>query len=278
MTSRRLIASLTASAAALALVTIVAVRAFPLEAQTQPTSNTGQPVQIVQGGEHLLHVSLPEYPKRAIEQRVAGDVLLDLVIDDRGEVSDARVVAGPDELRRAALESALNWHYSPASVATTTIQATLRFRLPAQTEVEGYRAAFERKEESKGSEAEHAEHVIAELRTALEDPAASPEQKNQWRLQLAEREAQLLRIRYERARLGERVADGPPALTQIRSERVTPEILKEVVDRAGITVGTPITEDTAKRISRVAAEIDEHLRVNFRDDGKGGMILMIESQ
>ena len=124
MTTRRLIASLTASGAALALAATVAVRSFPLEAQGQrpaaaaaQQTRGGDPIQIVKGAEHLLHAALPEYPHRAIEQRVEGDVLLDLAIDDRGEVSDARVLSGPDELRKAALESVLQWHYSPDAFA-----------------------------------------------------------------------------------------------------------------------------------------------------------------
>ena len=77
MTTRRLIASLTASTAALALAATVAVRSFPLEAQGQNVpaqESTGSPIQIVKGGEHLLHGALPEYPRRAIEQRIGGDV------------------------------------------------------------------------------------------------------------------------------------------------------------------------------------------------------------
>ena len=134
MTTRRLIASLTASGAALALAATVAVRSFPLEAQGQAAQLTpsGDPIQIVKGAEHLLHAALPEYPHRAIEQRVEGDVLLDLAVDDRGEVSDARVLSGPDELRKAALESVLQWHYSPDAVRSISTQATLRFHLPAE--------------------------------------------------------------------------------------------------------------------------------------------------
>ena len=51
--------------------------------------------------------------------------------DDRGEVSDARVLSGPEELRRAALESVLQWHYSPEAMRSTSLQTTLRFSLPA---------------------------------------------------------------------------------------------------------------------------------------------------
>ena len=122
--------SLTASAAALALAAAFAVRSFPLEAQERAVAASDDPIQLVKGGEHLLHGERPEYPRRAIEQRVEGDVQVEMTLDERGEVSDARVLSGPEELRKATLESVLQWHYSPAALASTTTYATLRFRVP----------------------------------------------------------------------------------------------------------------------------------------------------
>ena len=67
MTTRRLIASLTASGAALALAATVAVRSFPLEAQGQAPARRlnrrgGEPIQIVKGAEHLLHAATARVP------------------------------------------------------------------------------------------------------------------------------------------------------------------------------------------------------------------------
>ena len=130
MTTRKLIASLSASAAALALAATFAVRSFPLEAQGRMAATSDEPIQLVQGGEHLLHGARPEYPRRAIEQKVEGDVQVEMTLNERGEVSDARVLSGPEELRKATLESVLQWHYSPGALASTVTQATLRFHVP----------------------------------------------------------------------------------------------------------------------------------------------------
>ena len=65
MTTRQLLTSLTVSTAALALAGTMAVRSFPLEARgtiAPAQESTGAPIQIVKGGEHLLHASLAEYP------------------------------------------------------------------------------------------------------------------------------------------------------------------------------------------------------------------------
>ena len=189
MTTRRLIASLTASSAALALAATVAVRSFPLEAQGTvgfAQESAGAPIQIVKGGDHLLHASFSEYPRRAIEQQVQGDVVLDLVTDERGEVSDARVLSGPEELRRAALESVLQWHYSPDALRSTTLQTTLRFSLPAgdserEARAHTLRAKHEDDEKANDSPAARAEHVMKELSEALQDPSASDQQKDEWK-------------------------------------------------------------------------------------------------
>ncbi len=294
MTTRRLIASLTASTAALALAATVAVRSFPLEAQGQSVpqqQSTGAPVQIVKGGEHLLHASLAEYPGRAVEQRVQGDVVLDVMTDERGEVSDARVVSGPDELRRAALESVLQWHYSPEALRSTTLQATLRFTLPAgnaEFENRGYAFRMEKEDELKAEpdKAQHAKHAMNELKMALQDQNASPEQKDEWKREYEKQSLLLNKMLAESALKGEAeytvrldqrrpVFEGPLRLVRIGGERVTPETMKEFVQRSGLSIGDSITEDMAKRASEVARNLDEHLRVSFQRDGSGGLIIML---
>ncbi len=280
MSTRRLIASMAASALALVIAATVAVRLFPIQAEGLVQSNN-EPVQILKGGEHLLHGSLPEYPRRAIESKVEGDVALEVTLDDRGEVSDARVLTGPEELRRPALESVLQWHYSPADLKSTTLQATLRFRLPSgETEFEGrkHAMAFKMKDESEGSlqpTAEKTEHVIAELERALADPTASPEQRDEWKAKLVDSHRVMEKIHAEHESRNNQAGAGPAKLVQIRSERVTDDTLKELVARSGVSIGDPITEQSARRIRQIAADIDEHLRVGFHTDGKGGVVLAV---
>jgi bla regulator protein blaR1 len=281
MSTRRLVASTAASALALVIAATVAVRWFPLQAEGLVQSNN-EPVQILRGGEHLLHGSLPEYPKRAIENKVEGDVALEVTLDDRGEVSDARVLAGPEELRRPALESVLQWHYSPAELKSTTLQTMLRFRLPsADAEFEGRKHAFAVKmkdpgaEDSLTTEAQKTEHLMVELEHALADPTASPEQRDEWKVKLADSHRLLEKIQVEREAQNGKVADGPSRLSQIRSERVTDQTVKEIVARAGIQLGDTLDKDTAKRIFEAAFATDEHIRVGFHSDGKGGMVLTL---
>jgi TonB family protein len=277
MTTRRLIASLAATGAALILTATFVVRSFPLEAQSRGVQASGEPVQLVAGADHLLHGERPEYPQRAIERNVEGDVIVDMTLNERGEVSDAHIVSGPEELRRVTLESVLQWHYSPAELRSTETQATLRFNLAAGRLVEDKRALEE--EVVSVNIDKLTEHRRAEVEKALEDPALTDTQ----RLELKMTEAKL-RAELEQRHLYrgdnvefEVVPDNPEftgsaRLVTIRSERIPPEAAKELLQQAGVAVGDTITEDTAKRVQKIAASLDEHFRVEFHKE-KGGVVM-----
>ena len=287
MTTRRLILSLGASGAALALAATMAVRSFPLEAQGQPQAGGGEPVQIVKGGGHLLHGELPEYPHRAIEERVEGDVLLDLAVDDRGEVSDARVLSGPDELRKAALEAVLGWHYAPSAVSSISTQATLRFHLPpANVEFRGQAYIAEMKGEPEKGEftrAQKAERLIMEIEKALADPKVTGGMRDDLTKRMTEAKEDMAKIRAERevepeGGRGQRERyTGPMRLVKVRTERVSDDAVAEVLKRAGLKVGDAVTEESLKRLRAAAAGVDEHFRVVITDNGQGGITVTIVS-
>jgi bla regulator protein BlaR1 len=287
MTTRRLIVSLGASVGALALAATMAARSFPLEAQGGPASTGSKPVEIVKGGEHLLHGELPEYPRRAIEEKIEGDVLLDLAVDDHGEVSDARVLAGPDELRKAALGSVLDWHYAPAAVRSQSVQTTIRFTLAAaNTEFRGVAYTAEMKEESEKGELtrpQQLERLIAELRRGLEDPNVKGSQREEYRAKLAEATKAMEHIQAERAAMSDgggkvEAYRGPLHLVALKTERVSEEAARAVFRRAGVKVGDRITEDSMRSIQAAAAAVDEHLKVVMHDDGRGGVSLVLVSR
>jgi TonB family protein len=297
MTTRRMIASLAVSAAALLFVADTAVRSFPLQSPTEvqdarTAQEAGPPVQIIRGGENLLHGALPEYPRRAVEQRIEGDVLLDLTIDERGEVSDARVLSGPDELRRAALESVLQWHYSPAALRSTSMQATLRFRVPDVSEEKMKLDLLLEAEDKelrtvtlsfKGPDKPD-ERQLAELEKAFEMVKTAEAQRAGLRAKHLDAELALAKA-HQLAELREKerydvvmdkviVAnddeeprpDVPYTLFQVRGERVSQEVMNEVLMRAGAKIGDVITREVEKRIERSARSVDEHLAVSFMGD------------
>lgn len=135
MSRLRLSWSLATFAAALTLAGWLGVRSFPLQAapqdkaaaQEQPDASG---VSVDSSGLTLLHRVPVAYPSEALNKRIEGDVVVELTLGATGAVSDAHVLSGPDELRKAALESVLQWHYADDAQLPSKTQATIKFRLP----------------------------------------------------------------------------------------------------------------------------------------------------
>ncbi|MGA2574760.1 MAG: TonB family protein [Bryobacteraceae bacterium] len=87
-------------------------------------------VRIDLGGASLIHRDEVEYPEGAIQKGVQGTVVVEATLDAAGQVSDARVLSGPPELRKAALQSVLQWHFTQ-DAAGGTRQIGIAFQLPA---------------------------------------------------------------------------------------------------------------------------------------------------
>lgn len=126
MSRQRLAASLAGALALMILAGGLAVRAFPLQAPPRDADS----VTIRNAAGSLLHRPPLQYPREAREKRIAGPVVLEITVGEKGEVSDARVLSGPEELRRAAIENVLQWHYSRNMSLPAKLQVTVDFQLP----------------------------------------------------------------------------------------------------------------------------------------------------
>jgi TonB family protein len=89
-------------------------------AQTAPDG----PGITVDAGAPLLHRA-PVFRMPGVT--AGGDVVVEASVDSKGEVTDARVVSGPLELRRAALQSVLQWHYSTEQGLPPSVRVTIHF-------------------------------------------------------------------------------------------------------------------------------------------------------
>jgi protein TonB len=63
----------------------------------------------------------PHYPMMARQAHIEGVVVIDAVIDEHGNVVQARVVSGPALLIRPALEAYLQWKYEPTYLNGTPV-------------------------------------------------------------------------------------------------------------------------------------------------------------
>jgi protein TonB len=130
MSKARLRSSLASLLAVLAVAGWMAVRSFPLQAAPQDVKDAPG-VTVQQDASKLLHRAPVRYPADAAQKGIQGTVLVEATLDQNGEVTDAQVISGPQELRRAALESVLQWHYNKELGLPPKVQVAIDFVLPS---------------------------------------------------------------------------------------------------------------------------------------------------
>jgi TonB family protein len=125
-TSRTKTAStLVAACAAVALASWYVTGALPLKAAPQEVVD-GPGVAVDMNGARLMHRGPIIYPVEALTKSIQGTITAQVRLDGGGNVIDATITSGPDELRKGVLESVLNWHFTSDS-ANSTRQITVGF-------------------------------------------------------------------------------------------------------------------------------------------------------
>ncbi len=89
-----------------------------LNSGARPPLPTGKPSAPVRVGGRVrppkaIVQTHPNYPPLARQARVQGQVLVDAILDEQGNVIDMKVVSGPPLLYQAALDALKTWKYEP---------------------------------------------------------------------------------------------------------------------------------------------------------------------
>lgn len=71
-----------------------------------------------------LSLPPPVYPENARRTRVEGTVEIEVVIDENGKVSSAKVISGPPLLRDSAVQAALRAKFTPTKLAGEPVKVT----------------------------------------------------------------------------------------------------------------------------------------------------------
>jgi TonB family protein len=138
MSRPRMLLSFTTVCSAALIAARLAVWMFPMQAPAQVVEVAPKfrivvddgPGVVVDPGAATLHRTSIFYPSGVT---TTGTVVVESTVNAKGEVTDARVLSGPDELRNAALSSILKWHFSPEGGLPPTVQSVVRFVAPPQT-------------------------------------------------------------------------------------------------------------------------------------------------
>ncbi len=95
------------------------------------------PIPLPVGGDvksaRLISSVAPTYPVIARSQRIAGNVMIDALVDATGQVTSMKIVSGPPLLQQSATEALRHWKYEPAQLdgkpVATHLTVTIQFKL-----------------------------------------------------------------------------------------------------------------------------------------------------
>jgi TonB family protein len=104
--------------------------ALPLRGAPQIIAETAGVSVNTMGAEVLFRLPV-QYPGAALIRGVQGTVVARVKLDAAGNVTDATILSGPEVLRKAVLQSVLNWNFSAAAAANGTQDVNVTFTKPA---------------------------------------------------------------------------------------------------------------------------------------------------
>jgi TonB family protein len=240
MSKTGLISRLAMGVAILAAACWIVTSSLPLAAAPQVVNDsTGVTVDV--GAAALLHRAPVHYPESAQKNGVQGTVTVEATLDGSGNVSDARVLSGPDELRKAALQSVLQWHFTGAAAGSSRT-VSIGFQLP------------------EASPAPPEKPISPELRAKVAEAKANPPDVEQYVIGL---------------RNGSPAA--PRILKSITIMGLSDQMRDELLSRLPVHEGDTLTNESMANVVAAVQAFDEHLNVSTTGPATGQTIVISPS-
>jgi TonB family protein len=102
---------------------------FMLGKKQEKTTPSASNSPAQQEGLKLIKRVDPVYPQEAMDKGVEGKVVIEITINEQGEVSDVKVKEGPELLRQAAIDAVRQYRFSNPLKQGVKISLTLNFEL-----------------------------------------------------------------------------------------------------------------------------------------------------
>ena len=244
MSKTRSISSLAAGLGILALACWLVTATFPLAAAPQLVAD-GPGVTVDTGGAVMHRIAIV-YPEAARAKRIQGAVIVEATVDGSGNVVDTHVLSGPIELRRAAQQSVLNWHFA-MDTSVNTRMVKVNFELPAQS----------------------AEPPVVVLPVAPTDAASRAAFEEKMKEVRASANGKPVTVRL-----------APPSLEGQRVSRIfigglSDQSRNDLMSHLQVHVGDTLAADTMDRVRAEVRAFDEHLNVATGKAQNGEVALTI---
>jgi TonB family protein len=214
---------------------------FPLAAAPQMVAD-GPGVTVDAGGT-VMHRSGIIYPEGARRNRVQGVVTVEASVDSSGNVVDTRVLSGPIELRRAAQQSVLTWHFA-TDTSMSTRQVKVNFELSALPEE---------------SPLPPVPPAVPQMDLAGRPSSGQPAN---------------IRAGVIRGSLGPPSLEGK-RLTHIVTAGMTDSARTDLLSRIPVHEGDILNADSLERVRRIVRDFDEHMNVGTGINANGEVTLML---
>jgi TonB family protein len=254
-------------------------------------------VRVDLGSSAVVHRAPVEYPDAAQIKNIKGTVSVEVHLDQGGSVSDARVLSGPEELRKPVLQSVLGWHFTPDAAGSTRV-INVEFQAPSEEKVKtaappppppppppapegGRRPDTERTTEFLRAELDRTKaNLEAQARVEVnQDTVQVREAEMRARVQLAELHAKLAAA--EAAMRLEKVGPIPESLQgrTLRSIRLVDLSISpdDFFAQAQLPIreGDVLTRESAEAAAAAVKKFDEHLSLLWSVRPDGGVEMTI---
>ncbi len=234
-------------------------------------------VQIDLGGAKVLERDGIEYPGSAWEHQIGGIVLAEATLSGDGSVSDARILSGPVELRKAVLQSLLGWHFA-AAPAGSTLQVSVNFQW--EQAQQGHEKDIRRNVVLRGQNG-----TVYSFRVPQEEPTAgavsllqqtieNAERNNAPAGQLAELRSKLeqeIKMQAELHVYGEQGS----RVARIEFSGLTEQQQKQVSERMSVHVGDQLTEAGQLELIRAVSAADPPVSLSLGRDENSRLVIRI---
>ena len=255
MSKTRLTSALTANVAVLIAACWLATGTFPLTAAPQVRDDPG--VTVAMNGASLLHRAPVDYPVAAVRAGIQGILSVEVKLDAKGNVADARVLSGPDELRKTALQSVLQWHFTADSAgATRVVQITFDLA-NAQPQFTGAQSVTVSSGAASGAQARPNGAM------SITASAVSP-------------------VLSRSGTMGGSIpppsfteAEAPLRIQHINVDGLPQQSRDELVSRLPVREGDIYSAEALQKIAQAAKDFDEHLTTRFQAVNGNGVSIQI---